>query len=100
MKLINFFVKNYRSIVDSGDIRIEPFQAFVGENNSGKSNLLYSIKIFLTPGVGGVQEADFFDPNNPIILKATFGELTASERKKLRIYLLGDKLIYGIFYTM
>ncbi len=93
MKLINFFVKNYRSIVDSGDIRIEPFQAFVGENNSGKSNLLYSIKIFLTPGLGGVQEADFFDPNNPIILKATFGELTASERKKLRIYLLGDKLI-------
>jgi len=34
MRLINFCVENYRSIVNSGDIRTEPLQAFVGENNA------------------------------------------------------------------
>jgi hypothetical protein len=93
MKLVNLHVKNYRSIVDSGNIRIEPLQAFVGENNAGKSNLLYALQIFLTAGTGGVGESDFFDPKKPIVITVAFEKLTPSERKKLRIYLLGDKLI-------
>jgi|GEM_PF-594486 len=93
MKLIGLRVKNYRSIVDSGDIRIESLQAFVGENNAGKSNLLYAIRVFLTPGAGGVGESDFFNKENTIIVTATFGKLSLDERKRLRMYLLGDKLI-------
>lgn len=93
MKLINFCVENYRSVVNSGDIRIEPLQAFVGENNSGKSNLLHALEIFLKPGTGGISEPDFFNPRKPIVIKATFSELTPLERKELRIYLLGDRLI-------
>ncbi len=50
MRLISFQVKNYRSVVDSGEIRIEPLQALVGQNNSGKSNLLYALQVFLTAG--------------------------------------------------
>lgn len=86
-------VKNYRSIVDSGDIRFERIQAFVGENNCGKSNLLYSIQVFLSGGAGGASAEDFNDLGVPIVITATFGELTQSERKELRPYLLGDMLI-------
>jgi CRISPR-associated exonuclease Cas4 len=93
MRLIKLHIRNYRSIVDSGDTRIEPLQAFVGENNAGKSNLLYALQAFLTSGTGGVEESAFFDTNNPIIIRATFGKLTSIERKRLRPYLLGDKLI-------
>ena len=93
MRLISFQVKNYRSIVDSGELRIEPLQALVGENNSGKSNLLYALQVFLTAGAGGVSESSFYDPNKPIVITASFGELKADERKGLRKYLLGDRLI-------
>lgn len=94
MRLVKFRVQNYRSIVDSGEIRIEPFQALVGENNAGKSNILYALNAFLSAKAGGVQESDFFDSRSPIIFTATFAGLTSGERKKLRKYLLGDKLVF------
>lgn len=93
MKLIKLRIQNFRSIVDSQDVRIESFQAFVGENNAGKSNILYAIRAFLTSGAGGIQDSDFFDTNKPIIITATFGNLTLVERKCLRPYLMGDRLI-------
>ena len=93
MRLSNLRTSNYRSIVDSGDIRIESFQGLVGENNSGKSNILNSINAFLTTGTGGINESDFFNIDHPIIITATFGDLTQTERKALRPYLLGEKLI-------
>ena len=93
MRLISLRVRNYRSIVDSGDVTIQPLQAFVGENNAGKSNLLYALQVFLTAGAGGVGELDFFQQGDPIVITATFGGLTQPERKGLRRYLLGDKLI-------
>jgi len=61
MRLTNLRIQNYRSIVDSGEINIEPLQAFVGENNAGKSNILNAIQVFLTSGTGGITEADLFD---------------------------------------
>ncbi|RPF49391.1 putative ATP-dependent endonuclease of OLD family [Thermodesulfitimonas autotrophica] len=93
MRLCNLRIKNYRSIVDSGDIRIEPFQIFVGENNAGKSNILKAIDVFLAPGAGGVQESNFFDKSQPIVITCMFTGLTPEERRALRPYLLGDKLI-------
>jgi len=93
MKLSGLQIKNYRSIVDSGEIRIEPFQVFVGENNAGKSNILRAIDVFLAAGTGGVQESNFFDKTQPIIIASTFTDLTSEERKSLRLYLINDKLI-------
>jgi ABC-type dipeptide/oligopeptide/nickel transport system ATPase component len=86
-------IKNFRSIVDSGEIRIERFQALVGENNCGKSNILAAINVFLTAGAGGVKEKDFFNSAEEIIIACTFTNLTLEERKQFRRYLLGDKLI-------
>lgn len=93
MRLIRLRTQNYRSIVDSGEIRIESLQAFVGENNAGKSNILRAVQAFLTPGTAGIQKHDFFDPDSAIVITAAFGELTAGERRKLRPYVLGDTLV-------
>ena len=43
MKLINFRVRNFRSINDSGVIRMDEKIALVGRNESGKSNLLLAL---------------------------------------------------------
>jgi putative ATP-dependent endonuclease of OLD family len=94
MKLIQIRVKNFRSIKDSGDIRVEALQALVGENNAGKSNILSALDVFLTSGAGGVTVEDYNDAGQPISITATFGDLQPSERRPpLRKYLLGDKLM-------
>ena len=93
MLLTSLQIQNYRSIVNSGEVRVERLQAFVGENNAGKSNLLRAVEVFLSAGLGGVQVADFFDKKNPVIITATFTGLREHERKALRKYLIGDKLI-------
>lgn len=94
MRLSQLRIKNFRSLKDSGDIRIESLQAFVGENNAGKSNILSAIEVFLTSGAGGVSADDYNDSIQPIVITATFSDLTAAERRPpLRKYLLGDKLI-------
>lgn len=94
MKLVELQIKNFRSIRDTDKIRIESVQAFVGENNAGKSNILRAIEVFLTAGSGGVTEDDYFNPKDPICITTTFGQLDTSERKPpLRKYLLGDRII-------
>lgn len=94
MRLSQLRIGNFRSFKDSGEIRIEPLQSLVGENNAGKSNVLAAIEVFLTSGTGGVSADDYNDANEPIVITATFSDLTAAERRPpLRKYLLGDKLI-------
>ncbi len=93
MFLSSINIKNFRSIVDSGEICIDRFQALVGENNCGKSNILSAIDVFLTAGAGGVKEKDFYNTTGKIVIASTFTDLTPEERKQLRRYLLGDKLI-------
>jgi hypothetical protein len=91
--LSSISIKNFRSIVDSGNIHIERFQALVGENNCGKSNILHAINVFLTAGAGGIKEKDFYNATEKIVIASTFTNLTAEERKELRRYLIGDKII-------
>ena len=93
MKLKGIRIKNFRSIVDSGDIRIESLQSLVGENNSGKSNILHAIEIFLTAGTANIKDDDFFNINESIIITGIFEDLNESERANLRPYLIGNKLI-------
>lgn len=93
MKLISLSVENFRSIKKLENFRIESLQALVGENNSGKSNILRSIECFLSSGSGGVKPEDFHDQESSIKIEAKFGELADQERRELRRYLLGDHLI-------
>jgi len=93
MFLTSIRIRNYRSIVDSEDIRIERLQALVGENGTGKSNILTAINAFLSAGAGGIKEQNFYSINEPIVITSTFTQLTNEERKTIRRYLIGDKLI-------
>jgi hypothetical protein len=49
MKLVEFRVRNYRNVIDSGWIKLTNLTALVGQNESGKSNLceaLYRLNPF------------------------------------------------------
>lgn len=93
MRLSKFRIQNYRSVGDSGEIRVEALQALVGENNSGKSNCLRALQCFLTSGAGGMVVQDFNQPDAPCIIECEFTGLSEDEAKRLRPYLLGDKVI-------
>lgn len=93
MRLTKIRVQNYKSFIDSGEIRLEQVQALVGENNAGKSNLLRAIEWFLSAGTGGVAAEDVPEKDNPMNVEAEFSDLTQLERKQLRRYLLGEKLV-------
>lgn len=93
MRLTKLRIQNYRSIRDTGEIRVEPLQALVGENNSGKSNCLRALQCFLTGGAGGMDAEHFNDPTLPCLIECEFAELGEDEAKRLRPYLLGDKVI-------
>ena len=47
MKLVEFCVKNFKSIEEASLRNIGPFNILVGRNNVGKSNLLDALEIFL-----------------------------------------------------
>lgn len=93
MRLSKFRIQNYRSIRDSGEIRVEPLQALVGENNCGKSNCLRALQCFLMSGAGGMDVQDFNVPGEPCIIECEFAGLSEGEAKRLRPYLLGNKVI-------
>lgn len=93
MRLTSISIRNFRSIRNIERISVDRLQALVGENNAGKSNLLRAIKCFLTAGAGGMRESDFNDSQQDAAIECEFGGLTDEERRQLRPYLLGDKVI-------
>jgi len=49
MRLINFQIKNYRSIIDSGVVKLSELDnvsVFAGQNESGKSSILKALYDF------------------------------------------------------
>lgn len=63
MRLARFHVKKYRSIEDSGEIKVdENITTFVGVNESGKTNLMRALK-----KINHVEDTDFDDlTENPV----------------------------------
>ncbi|MBX3583008.1 MAG: AAA family ATPase [Rhizobiaceae bacterium] len=49
MQLESFRVTNFRSINDSGDVKVERITALLGRNESGKTNLLLALKTLNPP---------------------------------------------------
>ena len=94
MRLSSISVQNFRSIKAVENVRIEALQAFVGENNCGKSNMLRAVECFLSSGAGGVSPEDFNDQSQFASIQCEFTGLSDTERKKLRPYLLGgDRVV-------
>lgn len=92
MRLTKLRVKNLRSVRDSGEFPVKPLFAVVGENNTGKSNILRAVDVLLSAGAGKLSREDFNDGSMPIIIKGVFGDLSPSEKKRWRPYLVGDAL--------
>lgn len=93
MKLTQISITNYRSIKSIIDCKIEPFFILIGENNTGKSNFLNAINIFLSAGSGGLKVEDFYSTNETIIIKTKFSVVSKYLKKIWRPYMIGDDLI-------
>jgi len=93
LRLRELEIKNLRSAVDTGKIPLKCLFALVGENNAGKSNILKSIKTFLSGGSGGIRITDFTDQSLPIVIKGKFHNFNKDESKKWKKYLVKNELI-------
>ena len=93
MKLSELSIKNYRSIKSMEDAKISSFQAFIGENNAGKSNILHAIEIFLSAGSGGVTEEDFGVRSDPIVIKMKLDIQSERLRRVWKPYAINNVLI-------
>ncbi|MBI2609995.1 ATP-dependent endonuclease [Candidatus Giovannonibacteria bacterium] len=93
MKLTEISIENFRSITSIKNVKIFPTQALLGENNAGKSNVLYAIDAYLSAGSGGINESDFQDKTKPIIIAAKFSLASPNLKKIWRPYMINDELI-------
>jgi len=93
MKLVELSIKNYKSIKKIETVRISAFQALIGENNVGKSNILYAIDAFLSANTGGVKEGDFNDKDKNIIIGTKFDIKSENLRRIWRPYTINNELI-------
>ena len=95
MKLRKIEIEKFRTI-DSIKFDIDAMAVLIGENNSGKSNILKAIDLFYEDSVRGINEEYFYfkDRNQPISVILTFGDLTQDEKdqKYLKFYIFKDQI--------
>ena len=93
MKIKEFEIKNFRSIKSLNISVINNFMQLIGENNSGKTNILLALKLFFKKNLAGLTKSDFFmeDFNCNINISVLFCNLTPSE-----ITFFQDYIIDGI----
>lgn len=92
MRVIRLRVQNFRSVRDSTEFEVRNLFALVGENNTGKSNLLRAIDVLVSAGAARLSRADFFDATTPIVIKGVFGDLSQGEKQRWRSYLVDGLL--------
>jgi len=84
MRISKVVVSNYRSLSDV-EVHFQPLVALIGENNSGKSNILTALELFFSASKKALNEECFAfkDCTNKIIIEVTFADLNAMERREL-----------------
>jgi putative ATP-dependent endonuclease of OLD family len=92
MQLKKLRVQNLRSIIDTGEFNVGKIFSLVGENNTGKSNLLRAVEILLTAGAARLSPDDFHDGAQSIVIKSVFGNLTDKDKNNWRAYLIENEL--------
>ncbi|MDY6837387.1 MAG: AAA family ATPase [Thermodesulfobacteriota bacterium] len=93
MFLTKLRVVNFRSIRDTSTLPVSRLLSLIGENNSGKSNIMAAVQLLMSAGKGGIGKGDFNDPGVPITITGTFSELTNGEKQRWQKYLVGGELI-------
>ena len=83
MKISRISVKNFRSIKESGDITLDSFSIFVGQNNHGKTNLFEAIEWFYN--AKSSSDELYFDKNTstPIEVELEYIGVSSDDIDKL-----------------
>jgi CRISPR-associated exonuclease Cas4 len=95
VKIKKVQIGNFRSI-KSLEFDFQDLTILIGENNTGKTNILKALDLFFSSTVRGIDEEYFRgkDVQCNINVTVTFGDLTSEEKSsKIRKYLIDDTLI-------
>jgi AAA15 family ATPase/GTPase len=102
MRLQEFQVHNYRSIIDSGAIKVEEITALIGPNEAGKSSILECLNSIsfeshyqyfdLTQLNGTLKKYNDSElrPEEILIVRSKF-ELSQDDKQELKSILDGEK---------
>ena len=75
LSLVELKVSNFRSIREE-TFPIQPLSILIGKNNSGKTNVLDSMRILLEGTSKDVTKEDFFDPNADFFIEGRFSGIS------------------------
>ena len=94
MKIRRVEIKNYKSL-RSVSLDCQDLVALVGENNSGKSNIIEALDLFFNPSSAKVTDESFYgkDTSKPIEVRVVFGELSKSEQDYFCNWFPGQEVI-------
>ena len=90
MKIKSLRIKNYKTFDEEGIfLTLTDLATLVGENSTGKSNILEALDLFFNFSSGKVSRQSFhYDENKKeISMEIRFGKLSDSEKKKFKIHL-------------
>lgn len=90
MKINRIKILNFRSIADV-EMQFQKLMMFIGQNNHGKSNMLYAILFFF--GEIKVQELDFFNDSDELFVEIEFDDLDDDDKNTFKKYLTNDNKI-------
>lgn len=96
MRIARVYIENYRSIKEL-DFEPGPYCVLIGENNSGKSNILRALSIALGetwPTERAFSEEDFYDQDttSDIVIQVFFDEVREEWRNNFRMEIAGLEL--------
>jgi CRISPR-associated exonuclease Cas4 len=90
MKIKEIEISNFRS-VSNVKIKFKDLMMFIGQNNHGKSNILYAILFFF--GEIKVQDLDFFNGTDVLYVEIKFEDLDDADKVTFSKYLTASKEI-------
>lgn len=90
MKIETIEIKNWRSI-DYLKADISDFSVIIGQNNHGKSNIIYALLFFF--GKIKPDKQDFLDVSSPAYVEIKFSQLDKNDQTTFKKYLSNDNSI-------
>ena len=77
MNITKLRVRNYKSFIDSGEINIDSkLFALIGQNNTGKSAIMYAIQCMFPSSKKTITSLDFHKGESQIVIEAWFEGVT------------------------
>ena len=89
MKIASLAIHNFRTFDNDGiSMTLENLTALIGENSTGKSNVLEALDLFFNYSKAKISKKCFHHDNmsNPIKIEVTFQSLNDIEKKKFRTH--------------